>query len=58
MEIKFVMNFLQGTEAKILILGGIVSVYKLALKARGLDLVIEPARRGHRLHGKFLGINE
>lgn len=56
--IQLVLNILQGTEAKVNVLGGVGPVQVLALKARGLGLKKEGVTRYDRLHDSFTCVNE
>ena len=57
-EIQLVLNILQGTEAKVNVLGGVGFVQVLTLKASGLGLVKEGVTMYRRLHDRFTGANE
>ena len=52
------LNILQGTEAKVNVLGGVGPMQVLALQARGLGLVKEGVTRYDRLHDRFTYANE
>jgi hypothetical protein len=57
-EIQLVLNILQGTEAKVNVLGGVGPVQVLAFKARSLGLEKEGVTRYDMLHDRFTCVNE